>query len=286
MKNNALKFINFVLSLAAATLIVGCAMGNTSIAKEDSTSISSKIIPGKTTQSEVRQLYGEPMYKQTASDGTETWTYSMMDTSFKTYVPFVPLVTGSDGTEGKDLSVKFNRAKIVASVEFTKINNGAPVPEINDARKTSNGSAKSPENAKQASVNSSNNIHASTRKEFISAGDLIGSYENRSESEFIFYLQLNKNGSVIYEEPDLEGGKSLKLRGRWKQKGDDLIMDFGKNGIYRYTIKPSLSWGDFGCKGASFGLENRSSPKLKRPDSSHNVWRRADMKAADKCQPA
>ena len=280
MKKYLSSLASSLLVFTTVILLTGCAMGNTSIAKEDLASVASKITLGRTTQSEVLQIYGQPMYRQTNSDGTETWTYSTMDTSFKTYVPFVPLITGNDGTQGKDLSIKFNQSKIVISQDFTQINNNSRAVEANDrGNKNQKNIEQTPHNSKAKSDNSSARNSTSTN-------DLIGIYENRSESEFIFTLQIEKNGSAIYEEPDLETGRSIKLRGNWKKDGDDLVLNFGKKGSYRYSVKQRLSWAAFGCKGESFGLENKSTPRSKKRDSSHDVWRKVDMKKADTCQPA
>ena len=279
MKKFSLHIFFTLLAAVSISNLSGCAMGNTSIAQEDAASIASKIIPGKTTQSEVLQIYGQPMYRQANGDGTETWTYSTMDTSFKTYVPFAPLVTGNDGTQGKDLSIKFSRTKIVISQDFTQINNNTPAAE------TKNIDTKLQKSAEQPPSRSKANSGNSAAKNSIHKNDLIGIYENRSESEFIFTFELKKNGSATYLEPNAETGKTLKSNGRWKQEGSNLNISFGKSVNYQYTIQTNLSWADFGCKGGSFGLKNESIPKSKTRSVVHDVWRKSDLKKADACQP-
>lgn len=280
MKKYLSRHISSLLVLTTAIFLAGCAMGNKSIAQEDSASVASKIIPSKTTQSEVHQTYGEPMRKQANSDGTEVWVYSMMDTKFRTYVPFATLIVGNDGAEGKELSIKFNRSKVVISQDFTRIINGAPTAETNSSSTNNRNEPNqqfnpTPIKPREAQKNTNPEIPT----------NLADIYENRSESNFIFSLQLEKNGSATYEEPILAGNKSIKLRGQWKKNGNDLLINFGKSGIYRYVVQPQLSWADFGCKGGSFGLQNRSTPKSKSRSVVHDVWRKSDLKKTDACQP-
>ena len=273
-------FKNIILGLSIplciATLgLSGCAMGNTSIAQEDGASLSAKIIPGKTTQSEVRQMFGVPMGTQINSDRTETWTYSMMDTKFRTYVPFAELVAGNNGTQSKELVIKFNENKIVIARDLTY---------LHDDNADTN-----PANTQKASTPASNFQQPEVKKSErptdkpVATKDIVGTYENRSESSFIFSLQINKDGSALYQELDPEIQKTIKLRGKWKMTGNNLEINFGKAGRYSYSIQPSLSWSDFGCKGGSFGLKNLSTPKAKAGSIVHNVWRKSDMKKAEIC---
>lgn len=273
-------FRNIIFGLSIPLCIVtlglsGCAMGNTSIAQEDAATIASKIIPGKTTQGEVRQMYGAPMGVQMNGDGSETWTYSMVDTKFRTYVPFVGLVAGNNGTQSKDLTIKFNRDKVVISRDLSVLHDdsvdtnpangqkaGAPTAELRQPE---------PEKSEKPSDKP------------IATKEIIGTYENRSESSFIFSLQIKKDGSALYQETDPEAQKTMKLRGKWKRTGNNIEINFGKAGRYSYSIQPGLSWADFGCKGGSFGLKNLSTPRNKNGSVAHNVWRKSDMKKAETC---
>lgn len=117
------RFANVFLAAAMAAVVVtsigGCAMGNTSIAKESAETLNYKLQPGKTNKAQVLAEFGEPSEKAMAS-GRETWRYRMVDTKFRTYVPFVGLAMGNDGTEMTDVVITFDRAGVVMRHEFIK----------------------------------------------------------------------------------------------------------------------------------------------------------------------
>ena len=273
---NIISTLSISLCIAALGLS-GCAMGNTSIAQEDAATITLKIIPGKTTQEEVRQMYGTPMGVEMNGDGTETWIYSMMDTKFRTYVPFAGMVVGNDGTQSKYLTVKFNRNKVAISRDLSFLHDDSAETNPANSQKVGTTAAE----IRQSEPKKSETLSDKP----IATKDVIGTYENRSESSFIFSLQINKDGSALYQEPDPEGKKTIKLRGKWRATGNNLEINFGKAGRYSYSIQPSLSWADFGCRGSSFGLKNLSTPQDQKGSINHNVWRKSDMKKADACRP-
>lgn len=112
----------FLMAALAAPVMVsmgGCAMGNTSIANESAGSLSQKLVPGKTTKAQVLHEFGEPVEKAVVA-GSETWRYRMVDTKFRTYVPFVGLAMGNDGTEMTDVIVTFDRAGRVVRHDVIK----------------------------------------------------------------------------------------------------------------------------------------------------------------------
>lgn len=264
-------YFSRLLLLTSICLLTACAMGNTSIANEDNSTLQQTVVVGKTTQSEVFQLFGEPSIKTQSSDGTEIWFYSMANLKLRTLIPFADIIAGGSSTESKELTIRF-RDRVVVSRELSNrkdvLRDTTPTPPAADAT-----SAKSP-----ATTN--------TNTKQVNTTEITGTYSNRSESSFIFTLQLNKDNSAVYEEIDPEGGKPLKFRGRWKKTANQLELNFGKNGVYRYSIEANLSWSDFGCKGGSFGFKNISVPKSQGTGSSivHNVWRKSDLRTADKCQ--
>jgi len=108
-----------VLALPVVGGLTGCATGNTSIANENVDTLSAKLVPGKTSKEDVRKEFGEPMEKAVAG-GKETWTYRMLDSSARTYIPFVGLIVGDNGHESIDLEVVFDRKGRVERHEFTK----------------------------------------------------------------------------------------------------------------------------------------------------------------------
>ena len=116
------------------------------------------------------------------------------------------------------------------------------------------------------------------------ARDVVGHYENRSESSFSYALNLQKDGKAVYQEPDTEGGKDLILRGRWSQDGNQVLVDFGAKGKYRYEVQDKLSWASFGCRGDSFGLANRATARATKPDGAYDLWLKTDLRKADACK--
>lgn len=116
------------------------------------------------------------------------------------------------------------------------------------------------------------------------ATDLAGRYANRSESSFVYTLDLGKDGQATYREPDAEGGKALVLKGKWMLADSVLTVDLGKKGRYVYTPQAKLSWQSFGCREATQGLEIKSTPRGKSEDSGYNVWKAEDLKRADRCK--
>lgn len=114
--------------------------------------------------------------------------------------------------------------------------------------------------------------------------DIVGEYANRSESEFVFTLSLQKGGSVKYVEPDMEGGKPFVMTGKWILKDNNLTVTFPKDGKFVFVVKSALTWASFGCKGESFGLASQVTPKRANGDASYHVWRAKDLKRADSCQ--
>lgn len=110
---------------------------------------------------------------------------------------------------------------------------------------------------------------------------VVGSYENHSESSFIQELTLAKDGVATYREPDPMSGKAFVKKGKWIQSAETVEVDFGKLGKYIYVVTPDLSWAEFGCKGASYGLAVKSQPKQFRSD---NLFRKESSKKRASCQ--
>lgn len=108
-----------VLVAPAMVSMGGCAMGNTSIANENLNTLNRKLIPGKTTKAQVLQEFGEPSEKSFVA-GRESWRYRMVDTQFRTYVPFVGLAMGDSGTVMTDVVVLFDKAGVVVRHDLTK----------------------------------------------------------------------------------------------------------------------------------------------------------------------
>lgn len=107
--------IGLVGALLSAVL-GGCAsVGNESIADASVESVSQQIYKGRTTQTQVRQLYGDPMRTSFTDSGNETWEYDFSRLRSKpvNFIPYVNAVySGAEG-EKKSLVIFFDRHKIV-----------------------------------------------------------------------------------------------------------------------------------------------------------------------------
>ena len=100
----------------SCTFLAGCASsGNESIADASLQTVSEQLVKGKTTQAQVRQLYGDPMKSSFTDSGNESWEYefSRMHSKPTNFIPYVSLIhSGAEGDK-KSLVVFFNKSKIV-----------------------------------------------------------------------------------------------------------------------------------------------------------------------------
>src|SRR5215475_7452843 len=96
--------------------LAGCATaGNMSIADASADSVSQQISKGKTTQAEVRQLYGDPIKTSFTDSGNESWEYefSRLRSKPTNFVPYVNLIySGAEGDK-KSLVIFFDKRKVV-----------------------------------------------------------------------------------------------------------------------------------------------------------------------------
>ena len=97
-------------------LLSGCAsVGNESIADATSESVSAQLIKGRSTQVDVRGLYGDPTRTSFTDSGNEIWEYnfSRMHSKPTNFVPYVNLIhSGAEGDK-KSLVIFFDRSKVV-----------------------------------------------------------------------------------------------------------------------------------------------------------------------------
>jgi SmpA/OmlA family protein len=104
------------IALLISLVLAGCASsGNESIADATGETVSSQIVKGRTRQTDVRRLYGDPMKTSFASNGNESWEYefSRMQSKPTNFIPYVNLVhSGAEGDK-KSLVVFFDKQKIV-----------------------------------------------------------------------------------------------------------------------------------------------------------------------------
>ena len=99
-----------------SALLGGCAsVGNESIADATLESVSAQLIKGKTTQENVRGLYGDPTTTSFTDSGNETWEYdfSRMHSKPTNFIPYVNLIhSGAEGDK-KSLVIFFDKSKVV-----------------------------------------------------------------------------------------------------------------------------------------------------------------------------
>lgn len=81
-----------------------------SIADATGETVSSQLVKGRTHQTEVRRLYGDPIKTSFASNGNESWELQSKVTNF---IPYVNLVHSGAERDKKSLVVFFDRQKIV-----------------------------------------------------------------------------------------------------------------------------------------------------------------------------
>jgi outer membrane protein assembly factor BamE (lipoprotein component of BamABCDE complex) len=103
-------------SLVAALMLTGCAsVGNESLRKETESTVSQKIVQGKTTKAEVKAMFGSPTKTTFTDGGLEVWNYDFANVSADaiSYVPIVNLFGASASGKKKELVVMYDSADVV-----------------------------------------------------------------------------------------------------------------------------------------------------------------------------
>ena len=97
-------------------LLSGCSsVGNERIADASPESVSQQLAKGKSTQEDVRQLYGDPMKSSFTDSGNEIWEYefSRLHSKPTNFIPYVSLIhSGAEGDK-KSLVIFFDRSRVV-----------------------------------------------------------------------------------------------------------------------------------------------------------------------------
>jgi hypothetical protein len=101
-----LKQLNLIIILSTSFFLTGCAAdsGNTKLAKTSNDQINSTFEKGKTTQTEVKEAFGEPNDTDIMSDGKVKWIYTHIKSSamMRNYIPVVNWFSaGTDDTTKK-----------------------------------------------------------------------------------------------------------------------------------------------------------------------------------------
>ena len=102
--------------IVLALCLGGCASGGNKVLKDEtSKSVSAKIVHGKTTKSEIRAMYGDPMETTYTDSGNEIWKYHFTK-GHMTASSFIPVVSlFASGTKGKkkELVIFFDQKGVV-----------------------------------------------------------------------------------------------------------------------------------------------------------------------------
>jgi hypothetical protein len=99
-----------------AAFLGACASsGNERIADASPQTVSEQVVKGRTTQAQVRDLYGDPFKTTFTDSGNEIWEYefSRLQSKPTNFVPYVNLIySGAEGDK-KSLVIFFDKSKIV-----------------------------------------------------------------------------------------------------------------------------------------------------------------------------
>src|SRR5262249_1836989 len=116
-----------LVGVLLSAALAGCAsVGNESIADASIESVSQQMFKGKTTQAQVRQLYGDPMKTSFTDSGNESWEYSFSRLRSKptNFVPYVNLIhSGAEGDK-KSLAYFFRKTKDRSAIHGQHLQSG------------------------------------------------------------------------------------------------------------------------------------------------------------------
>ena len=106
-----------LMTLVFAASLVGCASthGNKKIAEED---VINKIVPGKSTKKDVRNLIGDPIDVQFTDNGEEVWKYhyTRSDVRGTSFIPYAGALIGGTDTKTTTLTIRFDKNGVVKNV--------------------------------------------------------------------------------------------------------------------------------------------------------------------------
>lgn len=111
-----MKKVVLLAVIGMAAVLTGCAgTGNDSLRAESESSVSSKIIEGKTTKDQVRQLFGSPEKTEFTDGGMEVWRYEFakMHSNAVDFIPVVNLFGSVQSGKKKELVVMFDQSNVV-----------------------------------------------------------------------------------------------------------------------------------------------------------------------------
>lgn len=110
------KTSKFVLAVGIVAFLAGCAgTGNDRLRAETETSVSQKIVEGKTTKAAVRDQFGSPAKTSFTDGGLEIWNYEFANVSADAvnFIPVINLFGSSASGTKKELVVLFDENGVV-----------------------------------------------------------------------------------------------------------------------------------------------------------------------------
>jgi outer membrane protein assembly factor BamE (lipoprotein component of BamABCDE complex) len=111
-----MKRSSLVMLLLSACIVAGCiSSGNESIADATGATVAGQLVKGRTSQADVRRLYGDPLKTSFSANGFETWEYEFTRLQSKptNFIPYVNMIhSGAEGDK-KTLVVFFDKQKVV-----------------------------------------------------------------------------------------------------------------------------------------------------------------------------
>jgi outer membrane protein assembly factor BamE (lipoprotein component of BamABCDE complex) len=97
-------------------VFTGCAsVGNENLRAETESSVSHKIVEGKTKKSDIRAMFGSPLKTSFTDSGLEIWNYefSKVTVDAVSFVPIVNMFGSSASGKKKELVVMFDQNNVV-----------------------------------------------------------------------------------------------------------------------------------------------------------------------------
>lgn len=104
------------LIAALVLCLAGCAStGNEKLRAESEATMSQKVVEGKTTKAEIRNMFGSPIKTSFTDGGLEIWNFEFTNVSADaiSYVPIVNLFGATASGKKKELVVMFDQSSIV-----------------------------------------------------------------------------------------------------------------------------------------------------------------------------
>ena len=112
------------LLLVATLGCAACTSGNLAIKDETRATVAAKFVQGRSTQDQVRGMYGEPS-RTVANNGTVQWTYGFgaAQPGIQNFIPGVSIFSHTMASQGKTLNLTFGMDGILQDYAFTEVTN-------------------------------------------------------------------------------------------------------------------------------------------------------------------